>query len=92
MWWRVIDNFRGRRANKKYELQLSRAERATFRRLVKLNPPEDAYSVILQWRGTEEEARRRSEMEAVLKANLHRGPAEQSPPPPPASSSSDVKQ
>ena len=83
MWWRVIDNFRDRRANKKYELQLSRAERATFRRLVKLNPPMDAYSVILQWRGTEEEARRRSEMEAVLKANLHPDPSEQSPPPPP---------
>jgi hypothetical protein len=64
-----------------------------------LNPPEDAYSVILQWRGTEtleEEARRRSEMEGVMKANLHRAPAEQSPPPPPGPaaqvSRSDVKQ
>jgi hypothetical protein len=82
MWWRVIDNFRGRKENEKYELQLSRAERTTFRRLIKYNPPKDAYAVIVRWRDTdaaEEEARRRSEFKAIFQAKLQEAQTEQSP-------------
>lgn len=80
MWWRVIDNFRERKANKIYEVQLSRTERATFRRMTKFNPPKEAYAVILRWRDTdkrEEEARQRSEVRAIFEAKLQRAQTEQ---------------
>ena len=71
---RAIDNFLARKEITKYEAQLRPAERTAFRRLIKYNPPGDAFAVILQGRMTdtpEEDARWRAEVEALFEARLH---------------------